>query len=86
MDVCVLIIEILRLKQLDHFTGVKVSRLCTCKWCQHVEFLYVGTWYTSRECWTWLYVGSFDPVYIRNGIMPHLWGINLSHIYAREVR
>jgi hypothetical protein len=23
---------------------------------------------------------------IRNGIMPHLWGINLSHIYAREVR
>jgi hypothetical protein len=24
--------------------------------------------------------------YIRNGIMPHLWGINLSHIYAREVR
>jgi hypothetical protein len=26
------------------------------------------------------------PTYIRNGIMPHLWGINLSHIYAREVR
>ncbi len=25
-------------------------------------------------------------VYIRNGLMPHLWGINLSHIYAREVR
>ncbi len=24
--------------------------------------------------------------HIRNGIMPHLWGINLSHIYAREVR
>jgi hypothetical protein len=23
---------------------------------------------------------------VRNGIMPHLWGINLSHIYAREVR
>jgi hypothetical protein len=23
---------------------------------------------------------------IRNGIMPHLWGINLLHIYAREVR
>jgi hypothetical protein len=23
---------------------------------------------------------------IRNGIMPHLWGINLSHIYACEVR
>jgi hypothetical protein len=23
---------------------------------------------------------------IRNGLMPHLWGINLSHIYAREVR
>ncbi len=23
---------------------------------------------------------------IRNGIMPHLWDINLSHIYAREVR
>ena len=23
---------------------------------------------------------------IRNGIMAHLWGINLSHIYAREVR
>ncbi len=23
---------------------------------------------------------------IRNGIMPHLWGINLSHIYAHEVR
>ena len=27
---------------------------------------------------------QFDVV--RNGIMPHLWGINLSHIYAREVR
>jgi hypothetical protein len=27
---------------------------------------------------------SFDC--IRNGLMPHLWGINLSHIYAREVR
>ncbi len=26
------------------------------------------------------------PDNIRNGIMPHLWGINLSHIYAREVR
>ncbi len=25
-------------------------------------------------------------VCIRNGILPHLWGINLSHIYAREVR
>ena len=24
--------------------------------------------------------------FVRNGIMPHLWGINLSHIYAREVR
>jgi hypothetical protein len=24
--------------------------------------------------------------FIRNGIMPHLWGINLLHIYAREVR
>ncbi len=23
---------------------------------------------------------------VRNGLMPHLWGINLSHIYAREVR
>jgi hypothetical protein len=27
-----------------------------------------------------------DAAYIRNGIMPHLWDINLSHIYAREVR
>ncbi len=25
-------------------------------------------------------------IHIRNGIMPHLWGKNLSHIYAREVR
>ncbi len=24
--------------------------------------------------------------HIRNSIIPHLWGINLSHIYAREVR
>jgi hypothetical protein len=31
---------------------------------------------------------DYDRLYsdIRNGIMPHLWGINLSHIYAREVR
>jgi hypothetical protein len=30
--------------------------------------------------------GWYDWVIIRNGIMPHLWGIYLSHIYAREVR
>ncbi len=27
-----------------------------------------------------------DDDTVRNGIMPHLWGINLLHIYAREVR
>jgi hypothetical protein len=27
-----------------------------------------------------------NPYNIRNSLMPHLWGINLSHIYAREVR
>ncbi len=33
-----------------------------------------------------LHMTSFSKTRIRNGIMPHLWGINLSHIYAREVR
>ncbi len=36
----------------------------------------------------WYQVGDLHlyNVIIRNGIMPHLWGINSSHIYAREVR
>jgi hypothetical protein len=29
---------------------------------------------------------TWHIICVRNGIMPHLWGINLSHIYAREVR
>jgi hypothetical protein len=45
-----------------------------------LEFLYVGTWYTSREHWTRPYVGSFDPAWefgIKCGISAHINGSSI---------
>ncbi len=39
----------------------------------------------ARE-WAVAVAVALSVEFVRNGIMPHLWGINLSHIYAREVR
>ncbi len=62
------------LSTVDHTMAIHINSKSLPDWDQYPRLALNGQWPSPVQ----------GPD-IRNGIMPHLWGINLSHIYAREV-